>query len=225
MINYLWKPYLCRFIGHFIINLFLHSLHWQVGLSYNHKILSFLQIWFMFLNIQNFQFFDWKDWNGLTLVRATTKHWMARQRFLNINWSGWKHWILCKFYVEMCPKIFLPNAQRFFRIHRFFRFCLLLVSESMLAIVDILTADRSIKEKFRHSWQVGEWLLVQSAHHRLDLSLKLTSAELTEVSWLMFIDESEAETSEDLVDLDDERSDREVDSVGDARGSLPYSAK
>ena len=61
--------------------------------------------------------------------------------------------------------------------------------------------------------------------HRVDLSLKLASAELTDVSALRFIEESDAETSEDLVDLEDDRSDREVDSVGDAIGSGPYSAK
>ena len=41
--------------------------------------------------------------------------------------------------------------------------------------------------------------------------------ELAEVSWLVFIEESDAETSEDLVDL-------EVDK-GDDIGSGPYSAK
>ena len=49
--------------------------------------------------------------------------------------------------------------------------------------------------------------------------------ELVEVSWLMFIDESDAETSEDLFDLEDDNSDREVDNVGDVIGSGPYSEK
>ena len=57
------------------------------------------------------------------------------------------------------------------------------------------------------------------------MSLKLASAELTDVSWLIFIEESDADTSEDLVDLDVDLSDSEVDSVGDAIGSEPYSAK
>ena len=59
----------------------------------------------------------------------------------------------------------------------------------------------------------------QWADHRLDLSLKLTSAELVEVSWLIFMEESDTETSDDRVDLDDDNSDREVDMVGDSRGS------
>ena len=41
----------------------------------------------------------------------------------------------------------------------------------------------------------------------------------------MFIDESDAETSEDLFDLEDDNSDREVDNVGDVIGSGPYSEK
>ena len=59
----------------------------------------------------------------------------------------------------------------------------------------------------------------------MDLSLKLTSVELVDVSWLMFMEESDTDTSDDLVDLEDDNSDREEESVGDDIGSGPYSAK
>ena len=61
--------------------------------------------------------------------------------------------------------------------------------------------------------------------HRVDLSLKLASAELVEVSWLIFMEESDTETSDDRVDLEDDNSDRDVDMAGDSIGSGPYSAK
>lgn len=59
----------------------------------------------------------------------------------------------------------------------------------------------------------------------MDLSLKLASAELVEVSWLIFMEESDTETSDDRVDLEDDNSDRDVDMAGDSIGSGPYSAK
>lgn len=55
------------------------------------------------------------------------------------------------------------------------------------------------------------------------LSLKLASGEEIEVSVVRFIEESEADTSEDLPDRVEDMS--EVDSVGEVSGSHPYSAK